>query len=219
MMAGKTLDQYLLELRQTTDQLRARVNLLIAGSSNSAQDRMALYFVNRAIEIGEACFRVAELRTPIIALLSVLCEDFLWLFGVSRSEANANDYEKAATSEWLRAARVSLTNSRARVMDKETGRDITKAFVPEMSKHIFDRIPLEQVAGDTGLASLYDGLYRFSRLEVHAKPSGVAKGDDGEAAVLAAMPAIVSLLSATTMVIDNRATTATEVLRHVGIED
>lgn len=213
------MDQYLFELRQTVDQLRARDKLRKARPPGNSQDRMVTYFINRAIEIGEACFRVADLRTPIISLLSVLCEDFLLLFWVTRSEANANEYEKIATSEWLRAARVNLTNSRARVVDKETGRDITKAFVPEMSKHIFDRISLDQIAVDAGLASLYDGLYRFSRLEVHAKPSGVAKGEDGKAAVLATMPAILSLLSALTIVIDNRATTATEVLRLVGIED
>src|SRR4051794_11141692 len=105
---GKSVNEYLFKLRQTVDQLNARVRVTTLHYSNREQDKTVLHFMNRAIQIGEACFRVADLRTPVIVLTRVLCEDLFLLFWISQSEENATEYVKAATSEFTRMARVYL---------------------------------------------------------------------------------------------------------------
>jgi len=61
----KTRDQYLLELRQTVDRLKARLKLPGLAYSNEEQDKLVLHFIDRGVQIGEACFRVADLNAVL----------------------------------------------------------------------------------------------------------------------------------------------------------
>jgi len=214
----KTRDQYLLELRQTVDKLKARLARPGRGYSDEVQDKIVQHFIDRGIQIGEACFRIADLRTPILVLSRVLCEDFLRMFWVLQSKENAADYAKSAGSELAKGARVHLTRGRAMIRRKSTGEDVTAMVMPELSKLIVKEKTVEEIAIGSGLGKLYDLVYRFDSLEVHGKTLAVLSQADDEKAVLAAFPSIISFLEAEILITDYRATTAAEVLRHMRID-
>ncbi|GEM_PF-5179482 len=218
-MARKAKDQYLLEVRQTIDHLKARANLPGLCYSAKVQDRIILHFVNRAIQIGEACFRIADLRTPILILSRVLCEDFFRLFWISRSEGGAAEYARySATAELAKGAQVQLHRGRAKIVKKSTGENVTATLMPELSKLIVIKKTVEQIAKESGLEKLYDIVYRFDSLEVHANTFGVLTQGHDEEALLAAFPSIIAFLEAVILITDNRTTTAEEILRHLRID-
>lgn len=216
--AQKTRDQYLLELRQTVDRLKARRNLPGLGYSDEEQDKLVLHFIDRGFQIGEACFRIADLKTPILVLSRVLCEDFLQMFWILQSKENATEYAKSAASELAKGARFNLMQKRAVIRRKSTGEDVTATFMPELSKLIVKRKSAEEIASASGLGKVYDTVYRFDSLEVHGKTFPRLSQADDEKALLAAFPAIIAFLEAEILITDNRATTAEEVLRHMRID-
>ena len=216
--ANKTRDQYLLELRQTVDRLKARRNLPGLGYSDEEQDKLVLHFIDRGFQIGEACFRIADLKTPILVLSRVLCEDFLQMFWILQSKENATEYARSVASELAKGARVNLMQKRAVIRRKSTGENVTATFMPELSKLIVKRKSAKEIAGASGLGKVYDIVYRFDSLEVHAKTFPGLSQAAAEKALLAAFPAIIAFLEAEILITDNRATTAEEVLRHMHID-
>lgn len=214
--AKKTRDEYLLELRQTVDKLKVHLKLPDFVYSDKEQDKVILHFLGRGVQIGDACYRVADLWTPIEVLSRVLCEDFLRMFWIMQSPENAAEYTKAATSGVVKAARVHLTRGRAMLRRKSTGEDVTATVLPEFSKLIVKEKTVEKMAIASGLGKLYDIAYRFPSLEVHGNT--YRRRTDDEKGLLAAFPAIIAFLEAEILITDNRATTAGEVLRHMRIE-
>jgi hypothetical protein len=211
----KTRDQYLFQLRQTVDRLKAWLDVPSLTYSNEEQDKLVLQFIDRGLQIGEACFRIADLRTPILVLSRVLCEDFLRMFWILRSKENAAEYAKSLTSDSAKGARVHLKQGRAVLRRKSTGEDMTETLKPEFSKLIVKQKTVEQIAIASGLGKVYDIVHRFDSPEVHGKPLPRRLRADDEEALLAAFPAIIALLEAEILITDNRATTAEEVLRHL----
>jgi hypothetical protein len=213
----KTRDQYLLELRQTVDRLKARLNLPGLAYSNEEQDKLLLHFIDRGVQIGEACFRIADLRTPILVLSRVLCEDFLRMFWTLQSVENAAEYAKCLVSAVAKIGRVNLIQRRAIIRRKTTGEDVTAELTPEFSKLIVKQKTVEKMAVESGLGKVYDIVYRFDSLEVHGNIFPRLSQADEEKALLAAFPAIIAFLEAEILITDNRATTAEEVLHHMRI--
>jgi hypothetical protein len=214
----KTRDQYLLELRQTVDRLKARLKLPGLAYSNEEQDKLVLHFIDRGVQIGEACFRVADLRTPILVMSRVLCEDFLRMFWVLQSKDNAANYAKSLASEPAKIGRVHLTRGRAVLRRKTTGEDVTAALLPEFGKLIVKKKTVEEMAVEARLGKVYDVVYRLDSLEVHGNTFLRFSQADDEMALLPAFPAIIAFLEAEIHITDNRTTTADEILRHMRID-
>jgi len=215
----RSRNEHLLELRQMVDQLKARVDHAQYRNSDKQQDKIVLHLMNRAIQIGEACFVASDLATPVLVLLRVLCEDLLLLFWISRSEENAAGYAKASISDFAKIARVNLQGGRAKVVHRSTGEDKTEAFLPKLKRLGAPRKRIETLARNSGLGKLYDILYRFASSEVHANTFGVLSAADADEALSTAFPAINSLLQAIILIADNRSTPAEEILRVLHIED
>ncbi len=114
----RSIEEYLARLRKKVDALRSRANLPAFIGSEKEQDQVRLFFMNRAIEIGESCFRIRDLPLPMFLLSRVLCEDFFLLFWVSLSDQNASEYVKTNASEATRMLRVFLTEGRGRLRRK-----------------------------------------------------------------------------------------------------
>jgi len=214
-----SIDNYRRRLREKIYALRTHANQLSIFTSKKEQDQVRLFFMNRAIEIGQACLRIRDLGLPIFILSRVLCEDFFLLFWATLSEQNAAEYVKFASSEAARTLRVFLTEGRGRMRRKSTGKDVTKDFLPKLNQFITTKKPLADIAKESGLSKVYDVLYRFHSLEVHAKTFGIplSKGADMVAAALCSINAILKVMI---LVVDKPpgTITAKEILRLLGIE-
>jgi hypothetical protein len=212
-----SVEYYRCRLRQKIKTLRSRAK---ESSSKTELDQLRLYFMNRAIEVGEGCHRVRDLGLPLFALSRVLCEDFILLFWVTRSEQNAAEYIKWASSEATRMLRVWLTEGRGRIRQKSTGKDVTKEFLPKLDEFIMSKKSLADIATKSGLSKAYDMYYRPHSLEAHAKTIGIPFSESGDMAA-AALCSINGILKVITLVVDKppEKITAQEILRHLGIEN
>jgi hypothetical protein len=213
--------EYLFELRKKTDALKARAEVLPYRSPTKKQDEVLLHFISRATQIGEACFRVADLVTPLLVLMRVLCEDFFLIFWVAQSEANAVEYANTSgISELARLGRIYLDRNRAKIVHNSTGEDRTAAVLPELGKYISVRKKIESIARDSGLGKVYDIVYRPASMEVHGKTFGL-DFDADEGALSAAYPAIISIIEAILLIVDKYPTGTVEpeeILRLMRIE-
>ena len=214
-----SIDEYLVGVRQKVDALRTRANLPAFFAPKNQRDEVRLFFMNRAIEIGQACFRVRDLGLPIFLFSRVLCEDLILLFWVSLSEQNAADYVKVTSSEATKLLRVYLKEGRGLVRHKSTGEDVTESFLPKVNQFITTKKTLADIADESGLSKVYDLVYRPDSLEVHANTFGLplSQGTDSVAAALCGINAI---LKAMILTVDNPAETITaeEILRALGLE-
>jgi Family of unknown function (DUF5677) len=216
-MAARTIltrDEYHLKVRQNVDALKARLNQSSFSVSDKQQDKVLRYFMERAAQVGEACFRTSDLQMPLFVLARVLSEDFFTMYWASLSEANAAEYCKVALSEVAKMIRHNLKNKRARVREVATGNDVTARFLPELDRHVAKKKTIEQLAKDSGLSKVYDIVYRYDSLEVHGNTFGLSdlKPDmDGTAVAVSAINAFLRVIL---LVADNkdRPLTADEVL-------
>jgi Family of unknown function (DUF5677) len=212
-------DKYLFGLKKKTDALGARIRLPAYLVSENQQKRIRLYFMERASQVGEACFRVHDLDTPLSVLMRVLCEDLILLYWTSLSEQNAAEYAKWPTSEVVAVARVNIERGRAAIRHQQTGQDATEAILPKLSDLVEKRKSLEQIAKEAGLGAVYDLLYRFGSLVPHAKSFDLFP-EQGDERRLAELAAINALLAAVILVVDTPAgaLAPSEVLKALGME-
>ncbi len=215
----RSTNEYLVSLRTKIDSLKGRVRLSAYSWSDSQQDKILIYFMNRAIQIGEACFRVSDLGTPLFVLTRVLCEDLFLMFWVSQSEQNAAEYAKAPLSQLTKMAVVSLKKKVAKIRRIGTGEDVTESVLPQFDELIENSKRIEKIAAESGLGKVYDLIYRFYSLEVHGNTFEMPLSVDADG-VSSTLCAIGALLNAMIFVIDNRNRTvvAEEVLRVLGLE-
>jgi hypothetical protein len=190
-----TEDQYHFKVRKIVDALRARVRQTPYLAPETTRGKAILYFADRAIQIGEACFRIRDLQTPLFLLSRALCEDLLLMFWASQSEVNAVSYLTAARSEASRVLRTSLRGKRARILDKKTGSDVTAGFLPQLEPFIVERQRLGEIACRSGLGKVYDIIYRHNSLEVHGNTFGLTESYSPET-VAVALSAISAFLTA-----------------------
>src|SRR5262249_11817010 len=116
---------YLERIRVHIDRLKARTTQPPYSKPRKKQDKIRLYFVQRASQHGEVALRIADIRTPLFILGRVLCEDFFLMYWVAASAQNATRYEKTAVTEWAKLVKINLMNKRARVVHKGTRKDAT----------------------------------------------------------------------------------------------
>lgn len=202
--AVPTRDEYHLRIRQNVDALKARLNLPAFFASKQEGDRLLCYFMGRAVQIGEACFRISDLEVPLFVLARVLCEDFFIMYWASLSEQNAAEYSKAALSEMAKMLRQNLKNKRARVRDISSGKDVTAKFLPKLERHVSQKKTIEQIARESGLSKVYDIIYRYDSLEVHGNTFGLSELKSPMDGIAVAASAINAFLRVILLVADNK---------------
>lgn len=205
--------EYQFKLRKNIDALKARIRQAPYIAPTKDQDKVLLYFANRAIQIGEACFRIDDLPTPLLVLTRVICEDLFVVFWVSQSEKNTVEYCKMAKSEPTRLLRTNIKNRRARIRDTKTGRDVTKSFLPVLNKLITDKAYIERIATISGLGKVYDTVYRVASLETHGNTFDLSEVLSVQKATVA-ISAVNALLRVILNIVDSTVSplTAEEVL-------
>jgi hypothetical protein len=162
-------DEYRLKIKKRIDALRTRIDLPAYFASEKQQDKIRLYFLKRAYQVAEACFRVYDLETPLVVMRRVLCEDLFHLLWISLSEQNAAEYAKWPNSELIEVAYVNLKTGQAQLVHRTTGEDKTKELLPKMREKIQKRKPIKWIATECGLRAVYDLLYKFDSVEAHGK--------------------------------------------------
>jgi Family of unknown function (DUF5677) len=215
-----TRAEYYLRIKQNVDALKARLKLPAYFVSDRVQDRVRCYFMERAVQIGEACFRISDLQMPLFALARVLCEDLFTLYWVSLSEANADEYCKTAVSEMAKMVQSNLKNKRARIRHTSTGKDVTAEALTQLASHIAKKKTIKQIATDSGLSKVYDIVYRYDSLEVHGNTFGLGEMKCEMDGIAVAASAVNALLRVTLLLVDNkdRIVTADEVLSTLNIK-
>lgn len=216
-MAARTIltrDEYHLRVRQNVDALKARLNQPSFSVSDKQRDKVLRYFMDRAAQLGEACFRTSDLQMPLFVLARVLCEDFFTMYWASLSEENSTEYSKVALSEMAKMLRHNLKNKRARVRDIPSGKDVTAEFLPELEGHVTKKKTIEQIAKESGLSKVYDIVYRYDSLEVHGNTFGLSDLRSEMDGIAVAVSAINAFLRVILSVADNKdqPLTADEVL-------
>lgn len=214
-----TSDEYLFSVRKYVDALKAHSVLPEYQYAQSEQNKVKQYFMLRAADIGEAAFRVGRLDLPQMIFARVLCEDFIQFFWANQSANNAAQFSEAVLSELVRAARSNIIEGRAQFRDKTTGQNHSKRILAELDKKIVPRLKVQEMAADCGLAKIYDILYRFGSLPVHAKTFDVAgyTGTNDEAALAAPLSVIAGFLRVILGVVE-KPTSAQDVLKRLGLD-
>jgi hypothetical protein len=214
-----TRAEYYLRIKQNVDALKARLKLPAYFVSDRVQDRVRCYFMERAVQTGEACFRISDLQMPLLALARVLCEDLFTLYWVSLSEKNADEYCKAAVSEMAKMIQQNIKNKRVRVTNTSTGNDVTAESLKRIATHIKAKKTIKQIATDSGLSKVYDIVYRYDSLEVHGNTFGLSEMNCEMDGIAVAASAVNALLRVILLIVDNkdRTMTADEVLSTLNI--
>jgi hypothetical protein len=209
-----TEDEYLFHLRREIDALKGRAEYPRYAHPEKQRAEIIAHFLRRAIQLGEAAYRVRNLSVALEIFVRVLCDDLIRLFWVSQSESNAAEYAKVPLSEMVKLARVNLEKGHARVINKKTGEDTTKKVLAKASSFISKAKPIEQLAKQCGLEKVYDMPFRISSLVLHANTFGLPEppGDSD----LVALPAIIGFIKAVSAIADgypDRPASAEHVLR------
>jgi hypothetical protein len=214
-----TSDEYLFSVRKYVDALKAHSELPEYQYAQTEQNKVKQYFMLRAADIGEAAFRVGRLDLAQMIFARVLCEDFIQFFWASQSANRATQFSEAVLSELVRAARSNIIEGRAQFRDKKTGQDHSKRILDELDKKIVPRLKIQEMAADCGLAKIYDIVYRFGSLPVHAKTFDIVgyTGASDEATLVAPLSAIAGFLRVTLDVVE-KPVSAQDVLRRLGLE-
>jgi len=205
-------DEYLLRLRQEIDALKTRAGASQYVGTEKEQAKVVAHFLERAIQFGEATYRIRNLPIVLSVLLRVFCDDLIRLFWVARSENNAAEYVKIPVSELAKVARVNLEKGHARLINKKTGEDDTAKRLPELARLSSKAKSVEQLAKECALEKVYDIPFRFSSLAVHGNTFLPQLPSDADLVVL---PAIIAFLRATSTIAENypaRTTSAEEIL-------
>jgi len=210
-------EEYLLRIREKVDSLKARLRLPAYSAARQKQQEIRVYFTRRAVQLGEAAFRIGDLEIPQFVLARVLCEDFILLFWVSLSPKNATQFDKTGLSAMSKLVRVNVTRGRALLRSTITGKNESESLLPKLDRFKLSR-NLEEIAKDLGLSKLYDVTYRFDSLHVHANMFGLGRENEQEGTAVA-LSAINATLKVIVLLADRSAgsVTADEVLTSLGL--
>jgi hypothetical protein len=219
------VDDALRKLQKAIAELKLHLAMPAYATKPGKQTAILVHFLNRTLQMSEASGLLAGTRlgTPLVALMRVICEDLFLCFWAAQSEKNAEEYEHSISSELLRLVRVMLVNERGMVRHTATHEDVTASILKQLKDVKTDRIKIEQLAMKLGLSRLYDMLYRYPSLEAHGKAFGLPSPSQEEG-IFAMLSSVVVLVNAIRLVSDNavlenRPTTAIELLTFIGIED
>lgn len=214
-----TSAEHLEIIRRHVKRIKDNSRLPRFGESRNEQDSVKLYFMLRAIDIGEACVRVQDLILPQMIFARLLCEDFIQFFWANQSKENATEYSNGVRSEVIRTATVVAEAGRAQFRNRHTGQDQSDIVIAELTKYVIPRVSLKEIAANCGLSKIYDVVYRFGSLPVHAKTFDIAidVGMSDERTLAAQLSAISGFLRVILDVVEGNVS-AEDVLRRLGLE-
>jgi len=194
-----TEDEYLARLRKAIDALKARLQDQRYAQAQKEQAKLVAYFMDRAVQLGEATCRVKTIPMALDILLRVICDDFVRLYWVVQSEKNAAAYAKRTVSEMAKLMRLSLEGGHARVRNTKTGQDATAALLKVVPSFTSPSRSTEQMAKDCGLEKIYLIPFRGSSFTVHGN---TFKFPSPEGANMVAFPAVIGFLKLVSAVAD-----------------
>jgi Family of unknown function (DUF5677) len=212
--------EYLLKVRTSVDQINYRLNLPAFFVTASDRERVMYYFMERAVQIGESVFRIRDLQMPIAVLARVLCEDFITMYFVSQSDENTAEYFEGSRTEMKKILSKMIENRRIKVRRISSGADVTAEFLPKLKDRISSKKTIKDIAQDTGLARLYDVVYRYESLEVHGNTFGFSDEKTVMDGVAAAISAVAAILRVVLVLADSkdRVVTSGEILTVLNIQ-
>jgi len=152
-------EQYLLAMRQRIDQLKARADLPRYKYATEDQPRLIAYFIKRAVQFGEAAYRIRDLTDPLDVSLRVLCDDLIRLSWITQSESNAAKYAKQPMSALAKLARINIEKGLGRVVHKASGKDASAAFLPKFASLEVKGKTIEEMANECGLDKLTTSFF------------------------------------------------------------
>ena len=216
-------EQYLLTMRERIDRLKARAELPGYKYATEDQPKLIAYFLNRAVQFGEAAFRTRDLPDPLDVSMRVLCEDLIRLSWITQSESNAAEYAKLTTSALVKLARINIEKGHARIVHTPTGKNASAASLPKFASFEVKGKTIEEMANECGLEKVYNIVFRIGSLPMHANTFSLNDPDSDLAKdACDSLPAINAFLRAMAQIADNfpdRITQPDEVLRILGMAD
>ena len=164
-------------LTKHSEVLNAAASVEIPGTAVET-DTPVREMLQRAGELVRGAAALGEQRNPrALGVLSrAVLENLILLLWVQVHEKNAAKLNQEALSELARIARVNFEKGKARVMNRETGKDATSEFLQsDRFKGLKKPPSIETRAKEAGVEDLYTVFYRFMSLELHGrglKPKG-----------------------------------------------
>jgi len=173
----QTKEEYVSEIEDASKALLAILAEFEKIAHHNTQTHLFHYFASRAMKIGTAALRIADLDVPFAILCRVLCEDFISLYWVAQSAANAHHYTKRSLRAVGKRATILLSGL---IEDmKRKGKSVAGISLEPFQKMTpkVDPKPVVEMAKELGLETLYDHVYRGTSLDVHGNQSGVFRFD------------------------------------------
>ena len=209
-----TEDEYLLTMRKHVDGLKARSNQAQYKYADREQSKIVAHFIGRAIQVGEAAYRIRDLEIPLDSIMRILSDDMIRLYWITESESNAAEFATNTKSQWLKLMIANLEKGNARIVHKPTGKTATAEFLPQIKAHVVKGKPIEQIAGQCGLQKVYDMPFRFGSLSIHGNTFLPGMTDEVEPSAIKTLPAINAFLKVIIQIVDeypNRRLTPEEI--------
>lgn len=163
-------EEYVLHLHEQVAAVKARVERFRFRKAENHQDEVLIHCLERAADLGEGCLLVGQgrLALALSVLVRTLTETLFLACWASLSVVNAQSCADASNAALARIARSSLEKGRARIRDTSSGQDQTATVLPHIQGLEKPPLKVEQMARETGLAKVYDLLYRFESTAAHS---------------------------------------------------
>jgi hypothetical protein len=199
-------EEHLTRLESQMATTRDRLSFLSRREFEGERPKALLHCLQEAVELTHGCLVLGRipLPLPMFVVARVLVETLILAAWVARSEANAHTYMEAGAQGLAKFALINIEHGRLAVESKSTGSDETKTLLNALRTIKAERFNIERIAGDVGLAKVYDIAYRFFSLHVHGKTYGVPSRDKLEEGATFALPAVASLLQSILLLTENR---------------
>lgn len=157
-------------LTKTTGGAIANLNDFGKRDFTDLREKIAVYFLQRSVDIAAGCVIVAKARLPdsLAILERSLLENLFSIYWVLLSEENAQAFNATAINELKAIAKVNIEEGHMGVKKIKTGEDQRKAILnsPVMKK--FPKPPkVEDMAKKAGLGRIYNTHYRFMSVYAH----------------------------------------------------
>jgi len=141
-----------------------------AGESPDERDEFTRQQLRRASELdkGAAALGAIENSACLGILSRSLLEQLITSLWGIRSIENAESQMGAGSAELAKALRMNLKAGTAKILDRETGEDVTAKFLEsEQAKQTRRRKSIEDQAREADAQDLYTVFYRLLSLETH----------------------------------------------------
>ncbi len=198
-------EEHLTRLESQIATAQERLSFLSHREFEGERPKALLHCLQEAVELGQGCLVLGRgpLPLPIFVVARVLVETLILAAWVARSEQNANTYMEAGAQALAKFARINIEHERLVVRSKSTGRDETPNLLNALKTVEVERLSIEKIAAEVGLAKVYDIAYRFFSLHVHGKTYGLPSREKLEEGATFALPAVVSLLQSILLLSEN----------------